>query len=222
MPEETSQTTTPPTTTTPATPPAPEPSPSTAAPSSSPATDTEPTILNEKEPVAPQGAPEKYEDFKVPEGHTLDEAVATEFTTLAKDMNLSQSQAQSLVDFYVAKTQEAFSAPFDTYKRMQEEWVEQVKSHPEIRGKLDQVKSTIAGALDGLGDAALATDFRRAMDLTGAGNHPAFVRVLYKLAQAVTEGSGVKGTGPSPHGQNQGQAARPSIANALYPNLPSG
>lgn len=157
----------------------------------------------------------------MPEGQTLDTAVATEFSSLAKSMNLTQAQAQSLVDFYVSKTQETFNQPFEAYKRIQEGWVNEVKNHPEIKGKLDQVKATIGSALDGLGDATLATDFRKAMDMTGAGNHPAFVRVLYKLAQAVTEGTAVTGEGPSPHGQTtRGAAARPSAAQALYPDLP--
>jgi len=169
------------------------------------------------------GAPDKYEEFNVPDGYTLDPEVATAAGELFKGMNLTQGNAQKLVDFYVTKTQEAFNAPFRAYQDMVEGWVKEVKAHPEIGGKLDQVKATVASAIDSLGDASLARDFRKAMDLTGAGNHPAFVRVFYKLAQMVTEGNAVAGKGPSPHGQAApGQSTRPSLAQAMYPTLPSG
>jgi len=222
MADETTPATTPPTSVQSTPPTAPSSSPATteAAPPEAPK-----TLLNEgtEPPKAeePKGAPEAYETFKVPDGFELDPVVAKDFSDLAKTMNLPQAQAQELVDFYVAKTQEAFTAPFKAYKDMQEGWVNEAKDHPELRGKLDQVKNTVAAAIDGLGDAKLASDFRAAMDLTGAGNHPAFIRVFYKLAQAVTEGTHVRGAGPSPHGQTEGgTATRPSAARSLYPNLP--
>lgn len=197
-------------------------------PSSSPPTEVKsaaeetPSLLNEA--AAPglkeeTGAPEKYE-FNFPDGYKSDPEVMKEISGLFKGMNLNQGNAQKLVDFYVGKTQEAFNAPFNAYRDMTERWMKEIKADPEIGGRLDQVKSTVASAIDSLGDPKLASDFRRAMDLTGAGNNPAFVRTFYKLAQMVTEGKAVAGSGPSPHGQNEpGSAARPSPARALYPNL---
>ena len=49
------------------------------------------------------GAPEKYEAFKVPDGVQVDEAALKEFEPMARGLNLSQEQAQQLVDFYAAK-----------------------------------------------------------------------------------------------------------------------
>ena len=58
--------------------------------------------------------------------------------------------------------------------------------------------------------------------LTGAGDHPAFVKAFNKLAAFVTEGSHVSGKGPSDLGQQKpGAPTKPSAAQALYPNLPS-
>ena len=45
-----------------------------------------------------QGAPEKYEDFKMPEGTELDAEVSTAFQGVAKELNLSQDQAQGFLD----------------------------------------------------------------------------------------------------------------------------
>jgi hypothetical protein len=58
------------------------------------------------------------------------------------------------------------------------------------------------------------------MDLTGAGDNPAFIKAFWKLSQHVVEGKPAPGGGPSPHGQVAvGQAQRPSIAQAMYPSL---
>lgn len=202
--------------------PQPTPSPPTAPttteakpPTSTPST-TDQSLLNKE---APKGAPEAYAPFKVPDGQELDAAVNEEVGKLFKGMNLSQAQAQSLVDFYVKQTTESFQQPFNAYQDIRKGWVEEAKNHPEIGKNLDQVIATVGRAIDGLGDAKLAQDFRQAMDFTGAGDNPAFIRVFYKLAQMVTEGTAVKGVGPAPTGQRNPAERPASAAHALYPNL---
>jgi hypothetical protein len=193
----------------------------TATTTSSAPTTSEPSkdpisLLNQQ---GAQQAPEAYEDFKVPDGFELTEDVNKEIRSEFKGMNLSQVNAQKLVDMYVKHTREAYNQPFEAYKAMRETWVEEAKRHPEIGGNLDRVKQTIGRALDGLGDAALANEFRQAMDLTGVGDHPAFIRAFYRMAQRLTEGTPVTGRGPAPVTPPGG---RPTAASALYPNLPSG
>jgi hypothetical protein len=179
------------------------------------------SLLNEKSPET--GAPEKYEDFTVPEGFELDKDVATEFGTIAKKHNLTQSGAQELVDFYVNKTKEAFEAPFNAYMDKRQEWRDQINSDSEIGGsKLNGVKVSIGKLIDSFGDAKVAEAFREAMDYTGAGDNPAVVKGLYALAKRLTEGAAVRGNGPSPEGMREpGLPARPGPAAAIYPHLPS-
>lgn len=164
------------------------------------------------------GAPEAYTAFNVPEGYTLDEDVSKEASGIFKELNLDQGQAQKLVDFYVGKTNEAVNAPYEVWRQTQQEWIKQVKNDPTIGPRLNEVTNTISRAIDGLGDAKLAQEFRQAMDYTGAGNNPAFIRAFYKLAQKVTEGGHVAGRGPSEMGQRR-QGEVPSAAAAMYPNL---
>lgn len=185
-------------------------------------TDKDKSLLNktEADKAKPEGAPEKYEEFKVPEGYVLDPKIAEEASGIFKGMNLSQTQAQSLVDFYAAKTREAANAPFEAYTAMRQEWQTKVAADPEIGSKLPEVKQTVSRALDSLGDPKLASDFREAMDLTGAGDHPAFIKAFYKLAQQVVEGHSVRGSNPSPAGQKPPGAGPISAAKALYPNNP--
>lgn len=176
----------------------------------------------EAKPV--EGAPEKYEDYKVPDGYEIAGELKTEIDGLFKGIGLSQENAQSLVDFYVKQTQEAFQAPFDAYQEMRKEWRTEADNHPDLRGKLaegGEVRTTIGKLLSTMPDQQLASDFRKAMDLTGVGDHPAFIRAIYGWAKALTEGSHVAGNGPAPGGQSAPGARPPSAAQAMYPNLPS-
>lgn len=182
-----------------------------------PKAETKPSVLNQKDL---QGAPEKYEDFKVPEDFELNEDVMAKATPMFKELGLSQAGAQRLIDFYAEQQKDALEAPFKTWADTQQKWVDEVKADPEIGGKLPEVKATVAKALDALGDQKLASEFKAAMDYTGAGNHPAFVKAFYKMALAMTEGGHVAGKGPSPLGQRGPGVAPESAAKAMYPNLP--
>lgn len=199
---------------TPVTPPPTTPTPQETTPPSEPTT-PEKSLLNEKPEVT---VPDKYEDFKVPDGYTLDAEVSKEASSLFKDLGLSQEGAQRLVDFYVTKTKEAFDQPMKEYESQRAKWRDEVRADKEIGGKLNSVLTTISKAIDGLGDAGLARDFREAMDYTGAGDNPVFIKAFYKLAQKVTEGTVVRGNGPAPVAAPN--SAPRTAAHALYPNLP--
>jgi hypothetical protein len=171
----------------------------------------------EEKPSEP-AVPEAYE-FKVPEGFELDETVSKEATELFKSMKLGAEPAQKLVDFYVKNLQSVAEAPLRMVQEQNDKWVSEVKADAEIGGKLDQVRTTISKAIDGLGDPVLSKGFRQVIDFTGAGNNLSFIKGLYKLAQQVTEGSHVRGNGPSAESQKAPGAAPTSAARALYPNL---
>lgn len=201
------------------TPPTETPSPTTEAPSTQSKNPADSSI---KSPTEPVGAPEKYTDFALPEGFTANEEVMSEASGLFKELNLPQESAQRLVNFYSKNIQEALKAPYDLWQQTKETWLNDLKSNPEIGGKLDEVKTTVAKAIDQNLDPKLAKEFRTAMDFTGAGNHPAFVTAFYKLAQKLTEGTHVSGAKPSSLGQSpNGQGAPKSAAEAIYgPNGP--
>lgn len=181
--------------------------------------ETKPEVKDE---TKPNGAPEKYEAFKAPEGVIFDEATITAASTLFKELGLTQEGAQKLVDFQAAQAKTQAEAPYKAYDAMREGWQNEVKADKEIGHILPKVKETIGRALDTLNDPALVTSFKEAMNLTGSGDHPAFVKAFYKLATAVVEGKHVSGSGPSEHGQtSKGQNERPNVAQAMYPNLKS-
>lgn len=184
-----------------------------------PPSEEKPSLLNEKGAKA-DGAPDKY-DFKLPEGFEMPEETSKEVNTMFKELNLTNDAGQKLLDYYAKKSQEASEAPFKLWQDTQEKWIKEVKNDPEIGSKMDEVKTTVSKAIDGLGDAKLATAFREAMDYTGAGNNPAFIKAFYKLAQKLTEGGHVSGNAPSKFGQvAPGTSEKPTAAKAIYPNLP--
>jgi hypothetical protein len=201
----------------------PSPTPETATDGKTLLTETAKPDDKAKDSAAKPGAPDAYAEYKVPDGYTLDPAIKTEADAIFKGMGLSQEQAQSLVDFYTSKTTEAFNAPFKAYQDMTADWRKEASDHPDLRGKLgpgQEVNVRISKALDTLGDPKLVSDFKQLMDLTGAGNNQAFIRVIDRFAQKVTEGTHVAGRGPSRAGQSEpGRAERPSAAEAIWPSL---
>lgn len=189
-------------------------------------TTKEPTLLNKEEKTESVAkAPDKYADFKLPDGVKLDADTLTAATTLFKELNLPQEGAQKLVDFHTKALASSAEAPVAAWNDMVKGWGEKTAVDPDIGPKLKEVKATIGKAYDTLitlaGDKGPAmretvTEFKQIMDLTGAGNHPAFVKMLNALASAVVEGKHVSGASPSQFGQGQ-QGGRPSLAEALYP-----
>lgn len=209
------------TTPTPA-PPTPTPAPTTPAPAE---TSTPKPPADVKTP--PAGAPETYTNFTAPEGYTIDPKTIEAAAPIFKDLGLTQDQAQKLVDFHTQQMITAAKAPEAAYEATRSEWQAKVQSDPELakavngdKVGLDAVKLDIGRALNAMGDAPLAAEFKAAMDLTGAGDHPAFVKTFWKLSQFITEGKHVSGTNPSLHGQAApGTTNKPSPAQAMYPNL---
>lgn len=176
----------------------------------------ETSLLNEKKDEAKPGVPEKYE-FKLPEGIKLDEATQAKASEVFKELGLSQEGSQKLLDFHVEQMKKAVDSSLNEVADMRKQWRDQVKSDPEIGKNLEGVKATCAKAIDALGPA-ISKPFREAMDLTGAGDHPAFIKAFHALAKMVTEGTHVSGKNPSAEGQKI-PGSVPSAAHALYPNL---
>ena len=191
-------------------------------------TDVEPKVETKAEPkvepvkVNAEGVPEKYTDFKTPEGFTLNKDAVEAALPVFKELGLNQDQAQKLVDLQTKREAELKKSGQGDYTTMRKEWRDTVLADTTLSagGKIKpEVLQTIGRAVDGLGDTKLAGEFRQVMDTTGVGDNPAFVRAFFKLAQQVTEGRPVSGKGPSAEGQKAPDAKPQSIASAMYPNL---
>lgn len=130
-----------------------------------------------------QGAPEKYEDFKMPEGTELDTEVGTAFQGVAKELNLSQEQAQCLID-KVAPVMQKRSA--ERIAAISNEWMERSKSDKEFGGQnltqslsdIARLRDTFARNADGQVDADIQEFLNSPM-----GNHPGALRFLARIGK---------------------------------------
>lgn len=164
------------------------------------------------------GAPETYADFTLPEGQEINKEALASFQTVAKELNLSQEQAQRLIDLRAAEVKAATDASLEAYTNMRQDWQKQTATAKDL-GDGKELRSDVAAnigrALDVL-PKDVRTAFTEAMDLTGAGDHPAVLRAFNLIAQRIGEGKLVSGN-PAPNGD-----AKPkSAAAAMFPHLPS-
>lgn len=151
----------------------------------------------------PSGAPEAYEPFSLPEGLNvkMDDAAVKDFGTLAKGLNLSQQQAQSLVDFqanFVARQQQAMDT---ATKQQAADW------------KADTMKSCskedISDAVRGF--KAAPPEVQQILSACGFDNNKHFVTFFAGIGKSMKEDTFIEGKG--------GSAAPKSAAKAIYPDL---
>lgn len=150
----------------------------------------------------------------MPEGFKVDEGTMKEFGELMSNDKLNpQERAQALIDLQAKALKAVGDSHTAAWNTVNEKWVKEVKADPEIGGaKFDTTKATIAKAIDSLGPAR-ATEFRQALDMTGAGNNPAIWRGLAAFAKLLTEGNHVSG--------NPAAEAKRDIGQEFFPNSPS-
>lgn len=157
-----------------------------------------------------KGAPEKYE-FKVPDGVQLDEALITEFTPVAKELNLDNASAQKLVDLYTKTRAADTQKLYDAWAQTHEKWVGDAKADKEFGGanfdaNIAIAKKAMTAAVLGGGEKLV-----EALNATGAGNHPEVIRFFYKVGKLMSDDK--FDTGKSQSGAPVDKAA------ALYPSM---
>lgn len=164
-----------------------------------------------------EGAPEAYADFTMPEGMEVDKGALEAFAPVAKDLKLTQEQAQKLVDLQVKSVQEAAAAHGKAWGDIRTGWVDAVKADKDIGGdKLDGSVVNAKLAISKLGRTGKDDNgkdvnlFAQALEVTGMGDHPEVVFVLAKMGAIFADDSidlgNVFGDGPKSH------------AEILYPN----
>ncbi|HCJ8602413.1 peptidase [Escherichia coli] len=149
-----------------------------------------------------EGAPEKYE-FKAGEGVELDTEALKDFEPVARELNLTNEQAQKLVDAYPKILAGVQKRQAEAWQAQTEQWAADVKADKEIGGdKLTANLSAGQRALDQFGTPEL----KGYLNATGLGNHPELVKAFVKIGKSMSEDGMVDGS-------NQGQR---SAAEVLY------
>lgn len=153
----------------------------------------------------------------LPEGFDFPDELRGEFAAVLGDEKLGpQERAQALLDLYakqagtfteglISKMAEESMA---AYNAMQESWRTELRALPQFAG------ANLEPELGAIKQALLAQGadekFFEALNVTGAGNHPAIVSMLHKLTLPLREGGAVSGT-------SVGRAVNP--ARNLYPTM---
>src|SRR6266403_4881688 len=156
-----------------------------------------PTPTEPKVETKPEGAPEAYADFTLPEGVKLEGETLKAATDLFKELGLPQANAQRLVDFHLGQIRAATEASSKAYDDMRADWQAKAKADPDVGPHMAKIKENVGRLYDAIGDAKLVGEFKQIMDLSGVGDNPAFIKVLNKLSSFVTEGRHVTGAQPS-------------------------
>lgn len=141
----------------------------------------------------PEGAPESYEDFKAPEGLKYDDQVMDAFKEVAKETNLSQAQAQNLLDKVapvIAQRQMAQIA------EVSKQWAERSQADKELSADWNRSMADIARVRDRFAkneDGSVDPDIAEFMS-TPIGNHPGLLKLLARAGRAIGEGSFPRGS----------------------------
>lgn len=166
-----------------------------------------------KEGDEPQGAPEAYADFTLPEGYVLEGERMELATSTFKELNLTQAQSQKLVDLFVKADGENGSV----LKQMIDgeradtitQWGEDSKKEfgptydkivDDARAGVEWAKQERPGLLD-------------TFNKEGWGNHPDALWAFAKLGE-LSRGSSLRGMGG-----DTVNAGDQSIARRMYPEM---
>lgn len=135
-----------------------------------------------------QGAPEAYADFTVQEGFELDAEVMGEFQAVARELNLTQEQAQGLVNLQnqlMAKLDSGRSEYLEqVLTEQRNRWADEVKNDPELGGaNFEKTREVCGKAMQAFG----SDDLRILLNESGIGNNPAIVKMFHQIGTALQE-----------------------------------
>jgi hypothetical protein len=129
------------------------------------------------------GAPEKYADFTVPEGVTLDPELLGEFSAAAKELGLSQENAQKLVAMGAKITQKNAGEVEATVEKAKAEWAEQSKTDKEFGG--DKFEANLADARTTFQTFG-TPELGKLLEDSGLDRHPEMLRWALKVSKAIS------------------------------------
>lgn len=169
------------------------------APSSLLADEAAPEAPKAEEPKPAEAKPvPTYEKFSLPEGIQLEEKALGEFTKHLGEFELDAGSdhtkvsalGQKLVDFYVAEQKRTVEAQHEQWRATNEQWQEAFRADPEIGGNRRETTLKTAKSMITQfgGNAEQQKELKTALGMTGAGNHPAVIRLLNNIGKALGEG----------------------------------
>lgn len=143
-------------------------------------------------------APEKYEPFKLADGLVLDQKKLDAVLPLFQELNLSQSDAQKLVDFQtslVKQNEEEHVKAWDAFVETQK-----TEAKTYFGTKLPEVMRNVARARDTFmpKDANGKSVLQEKINAAGFSNDKDFLEMMDKVGRVIGEGKFVSGKQSAP------------------------
>lgn len=157
---------------------------------------TEPSKANDKASTEPKcddkkpvsAAPEKYE-FTAGKDQELDKEAVAAFEPIARELGLSNEQAQKIVDVYGSTIMpQLVKQQAEAWQQQVTGWAETVQADKEL------------GSVESIGNAQKAMEqfgtpeLKEYLNETGLGNHPELIRIFSKIGKSMSEDGFVGGS----------------------------
>lgn len=143
-------------------------------------------------------------DLKAPEG--VDEEAVTQFTETAKELGLTNEQAQAVLDREASLQQSFQEQQKETWENQVEQWEQDVRNDKDMGGdKFEATMHNVKRAFEKFS----TPEFTKLVNESGWGNHPELVRVFNRIGEASAEDKHIGGE------RSQGEK---SLAERIYPS----
>lgn len=149
---------------------------------------------------APEGAPEAYADFQLPEGMPVDKDFMESTKAVFKESNLSQDQAQKLVNLVVERDKRVEKAQFD----QADQWAKEFMKSPTAKEDLSYAAKAREFCTPGV---------REMLKDPRIGNNPEILATFAKIGRMLSEDSMVEAGA-------RGGASDKSAAEVIFGDMP--
>jgi hypothetical protein len=171
--------------------------------------------------AAEAAAGKTYEPFKLPEDIKVDDKALDGFREIAGKHNLDQETAQSLLDMHTSTlkdyAQKLQAKQWNDFQSTQEGWIKKIKADPMLGGSgFDTALTAAARMRDLVVTEPYRQEYMEFCRDTGAGNHPALMRIFYNFARMFDEPAAPPiAARPVP---DRGGSAKKSAKELMYDN----
>lgn len=146
------------------------------------------TLLGgENKPAAPAGAPETYDySATIPDGMQVDQQLADGFSAIAREMNLTNDQANKIAAYGIQYGQQVAQAMQQQLDAEVAGWGEAAKK--ELGADFDTTMQLCGAALEAV--EKQVPGIRKALNETGAGNRIEVIKMMRLMGELVQSDPG--------------------------------
>lgn len=174
-----------------------------------PKTDEPPKQEGDPKQDPKPAVPDKYDFAAItPEGAELDKAIVDEYSTMAKEIGLSNEHASKLAEYGMKLQKQAAESVVAAFAKQVDGWGETAKT--ELGDKFDGTVKQAAQGIQALSEHI--PNLRAALNETGAGNRVEIIKLMALVGQMTTEDNGMALLKGNAGGGNL------TAAQVLYPN----